>query len=73
MKIEKIRELGAEELRGKASELLEEVFRARMQKETGQLDQSVKLKSLRRDLARVKTVLREIGLAEARAARESEG
>ena len=73
MKIEKIRELGAEELRGKASELLEEVFRARMLKETGQLDQSVKLKSLKRDLARVKTVLREIGLAEARAERESEG
>ncbi|HSF20113.1 MAG TPA: 50S ribosomal protein L29 [Vicinamibacteria bacterium] len=73
MKIEKIRELGAEELRGRASELLEEIFRARMQKETGQPDQSVKLKSLKRDLARVKTVLREIGLAEARAPRESEG
>jgi large subunit ribosomal protein L29 len=40
-------------------ELAEEIFRARIQKETGQLDQMGKVRNLRRDLARFKTVLRE--------------
>lgn len=66
MKIEKVRELGAEELADKASQLKEEIFRARIQKETGQLDQSGKLRNLRKDLARVKTVLRELALADER-------
>lgn len=59
MKIEKIRELGAEELENRVGELREEIFRARIQKDTGQLDQVGKLRILRRDLARVQTVLRE--------------
>ena len=59
MKIEKIRELGHEELEDKLQELSEEIFRTRIQKETGQLDQLGKVRSLRRDLARAKTVLRE--------------
>ncbi|HEY7817399.1 MAG TPA: 50S ribosomal protein L29 [Vicinamibacteria bacterium] len=59
MKIEKIRELKNEELEQRQDELTEEIFRARIQKETGQLDQMGKIRNLRRDLARVKTVLRE--------------
>ena len=59
MKVEKIRELKSEELQTRVEELEEEIFRARIQKETGQLDQMGKVRSLRRDLARVKTVLRE--------------
>lgn len=59
MKIEKIRELGAGELEVRVGELTEEIFRARIQKETGQLDQMGKIRNLRRDLARMKTVLRE--------------
>ncbi len=59
MKIEKIRELKIEELETRAEELTEEIFRARIQKETGQLDQMGKVRNLRRFLARVKTVLRE--------------
>ncbi len=59
MKVEKIRELKGEELQTRAEELEEEIFRARIQKETGQLDQMGKVRNLRRDLARVKTVLRE--------------
>lgn len=59
MKVERIRELKNEELETRVEELEEEVFRARIQKETGQLDQMGKVRTLRRDLARVKTVLRE--------------
>lgn len=59
MKVDKIRELGDEELEDKLQELSEEIFRTRIQKETGQLDQLGKVRSLRRDLARAKTVLRE--------------
>ena len=59
MKVEKIRELKNEELETRVEELAEEIFRARIQKETGQLDQMGKVRKLRRDLARVKTVLRE--------------
>ncbi len=59
MKVEKIRELKNEELETRVEELEEEIFRARIQKETGQLDQMGKVRNLRRDLAKVKTVLRE--------------
>jgi large subunit ribosomal protein L29 len=59
VKVEKIRELGVEELATRVGELREEIFRARIQKDTGQLDQVGKLRILRRDLARVQTVLRE--------------
>jgi large subunit ribosomal protein L29 len=62
VKIEKIRELGGEELEHRAGEIKEEIFRARIQKDTGQLDQVGKLRNLRRDLARFKTVLRERAL-----------
>jgi len=59
VKVDKIRELKNEELETRVEELEEEIFRARIQKETGQLDQMGKVRNLRRDLARVKTVLRE--------------
>lgn len=67
MKVEKIRELGDEELEDKLRDLSEEIFRTRIQKETGQLDQSGKVRSLRRDLARAKTVVRERELEKSRA------
>ena len=56
MKTEKFRELGDEELQAKESELHEQVFRLRIQKATGQLDQVGKIPALRKDLARVKTI-----------------
>ena len=62
MKIDKIRELGEEELKVKVMDLREDIFRTRLQKETGQLDQVGKVRSLRKDLARVHTVLRQIEL-----------
>ncbi len=59
MKPEQIRELGKDELKGKEKELQEQLFRLRFQKSLGQLDNALKLREVRRDIARVKTVLRE--------------
>jgi large subunit ribosomal protein L29 len=59
MKPSKVREMGAEELRTKVLELQEQLFRLRVQQSIGQLDNAIKLRETRRDIARVKTVLRE--------------
>ncbi len=67
MKIDKVRELGVKELQHKVSDLQQDIFHARIQKETGQLDQLGKVRSLRKDLARVKTVLRQLEIENANA------
>ena len=59
MKIGECRDLGADELKQREKDLDDQLFRLRIQKSMGQLEAAGKLKSLRRDLARVKTVLRE--------------
>jgi len=59
MKAAKVREMGPDELRTKERELLEQLFRLRVQKSLGQLENAIKLRETRRDVARVKTVLRE--------------
>ena len=59
MKPEKVRELSLEELHGKERELAEQLFRLRFQKAVGQLDNPLKLRETRRDIARVKTILTE--------------
>ncbi len=59
MKPSQVREMGPDELRAKEKELQEQLFRLRVQKSIGQLDNAVKVREVRRDIARVKTVLRE--------------
>jgi large subunit ribosomal protein L29 len=59
MKIGEIRELGVEDLRVREKDLDDQLFRLRIQKSMGQLEAPTKLRTLRRDLARVKTILRE--------------
>jgi len=59
MKSEKFRDLSDEELEARESELHEQIFRLRIQKATGQLDQVGKVRATRKDLARVKTVRSE--------------
>ena len=59
MKIGEFRDLGADELKQREKDLDDQLFRLRIQKSMGQLEAAGKLKVLRRDLARVKTVLRE--------------
>ncbi len=67
MKPAKVRELGTPELESKEAELRDEIFRLRLKKATGQLDQPAKIRGLRKDLARVATVLGELRRAEAKA------
>jgi large subunit ribosomal protein L29 len=59
MKPAKVREMGQEELKTKERELQEQLFRLRVQQSIGQLDNGIKLRETRREIARVKTVLRE--------------
>jgi large subunit ribosomal protein L29 len=59
MKVAEIRELGVDELEQRVKDYDDQVFRLRIQKSMGQVEAGYKLKALRRDLARVKTVLRE--------------
>jgi large subunit ribosomal protein L29 len=59
MKIGEIRELGVDDLNARVKDLDDQLFRLRIQKSMGQLEAPAKLRTLRRDLARVKTILRE--------------
>jgi large subunit ribosomal protein L29 len=59
MKVAEFRELAADELRRREKDLDDQLFRLRIQKSMGQVEAAHKVKSVRRDLARVKTVLRE--------------
>ena len=59
MKAEKVREMGADDLRGEEKKLQEQLFKLRLQKSLGQLDNALKIRETRRDIARVKTILKE--------------
>ncbi|MGH7571791.1 MAG: 50S ribosomal protein L29 [Gemmatimonadota bacterium] len=59
MKTEEIREYGNEDLADRILEMEEELFRLRIQNETGQLDNPLLIRALRRDLARCKTIRRQ--------------
>ena len=59
MKADKVREMSDDELRTKERELQEQLFRLRFQKNLGQLDNAIKIRETRRDIARVKTVIRQ--------------
>jgi large subunit ribosomal protein L29 len=64
-KVEKYREMSATELETQARELAEQIFRLRFQVSTGQAEGVKKLRETRKDLARVKTLLRETQLRKA--------
>jgi large subunit ribosomal protein L29 len=59
MKAAELREQGVDELAVKERDLTDQLFRMRIQKSLGQLEVPEKLRTVRRDLARVKTVLRQ--------------
>ena len=59
MKAIELREIDADGLRAKAAEIEGELFRLRIRKAMGQLEKPVALRDARKNLARVKTVLRE--------------
>lgn len=63
MKAKEIRELTAEELSAKLAGLKKDLFNLRLQHATNQLDNVNKITEVKRDIARVNTVLRELQLA----------
>lgn len=66
MKIKDLRELSNKELEGKITEAKKELFSLRMKQSTGTLEKPSKLRELRKDVARMKTILRERELEEAK-------
>ena len=59
MKAGELRELKVDELETKGRELRDQLWNARVKKATGQLENTALLRTIRRDVARVETVLRE--------------
>lgn len=59
MKASELKEQSPDELREQVRALEESIFRMRIQQSMGQLDAPIKLRTTRRDLARIKTVLRQ--------------
>ena len=59
MKAVELRNMGNDELTIKERELTDQLFRMRIQKSLGQLEAPGRIKDVRRDLARIKTILRE--------------
>ena len=69
MKSAEIRELSVEQIRSKVADTREELMKLRFQQVTGQLSDFSRLRILRRDIARMQTILRE----QAAAGTEGEG
>ena len=59
MKPSKIREQSVPELENERTRLEDQIFKLRFQNAVGQLDNPLKLRTVRRDLARVRTILNE--------------
>ncbi len=73
MKANDIRELSVADLAARIAELEEERFRLRFRGATEQLEDPLRLRSIRKDIARLKTVLRERELGRGAAAAASTG
>ena len=63
MELKKMRELTEVELNTELSKMKKELFNLRFQHATGQLENPVQMRELKRDIARVKTIIREKELA----------
>jgi len=66
MKASEIRKMSAAELNEKLASLKKDLFFLRMQHATNQLDNPVKIAEVKRDIARVKTIIREQQIAAAK-------
>jgi large subunit ribosomal protein L29 len=73
MKAAEIREKSAEELQTLESDLRTELFKARIQNHTNQLNSTAKLRDLRRDIARIATVLRQKELSASQSQQGTKG
>ena len=63
MKANEVRKMSAEELTNKLGDLKKDLFQLRLQHATNQLENPIKIAEVKRDIARVKTILRELQLA----------
>ncbi len=59
MKLEKMREMSETELTVEVKKLKNELFNLRFQQVTGQLENPIKMRDVRKEIARAKTILRE--------------
>jgi len=59
MKVMEIRELTVDDLRAREKDLDDQLFRLRIQKSMGQLEAPARVRQVRKDLARIKTILKE--------------
>ncbi len=57
MKIREIKELSADELKSRETELTDQLFKLRFQKTLGQLENPMKLRNLKKEIARIKTII----------------
>jgi len=64
VKANKLRDMTSQELSNKLNDLKAELFNLRFQLATGQLENPVRIRSVKKDIARVKTILRERELKE---------
>ncbi len=71
MKAKDLRELSTEELGQKRDDLRDDLFRLRMRKAVAQLENPIRLRQLRRDIARIETILRQRERDEGRGAEEA--
>jgi large subunit ribosomal protein L29 len=56
---QQLRDLGLTELRDRERDLAEQLFKLRLQKSLGQIDNAVKVRHTRRQIARIKTLIRQ--------------
>ena len=63
MELKKIREMSEAELNAELSKMKKDLFNLRFQHVTGQLENPIKMRETKRDIARVKTIIREKDLA----------
>ena len=59
MKAAEVREMTEDQLKGKLLDLRKEQFNLRFQKASGQLEKTARINEVRKDIARIKTILRE--------------
>ncbi len=64
MKASKLREMSREDLQHEETELRAQLFKLRFQAATGQLESAARMRDVRKDIARIRTVLREVETAQ---------
>jgi large subunit ribosomal protein L29 len=67
VKAEQVREMSVDDLKTKVKELSEQMFRLRLQQSVGQLENPMRIRETRKDIARVRTALRQKQQSQAKA------